>query len=121
MPKYLFVVMTRPVEGREQEYNDWYTKQHLDDVLEVEGFVAAQRFQLCSGGDLPSGSPYLALYEIEAESPAAAQRALNSKSQSGTMFISDALDFNTVSAAYYAPISERKVEKSAPVQAASAG
>ncbi|MBV9996693.1 MAG: hypothetical protein JO127_15925 [Caulobacteraceae bacterium] len=111
MARFLFVVMTKPAEGREREYNDWYSNQHLDDVISVEGFVAAQRFKLCEGDGLPGGSPYLALYEIEAESAAAAQKALGEKSASGTMFISEALDLKTVSAAYYEPITARKARR----------
>ena len=44
MTKCNFVILSNPVAGREDEFNEWYTKQHLDDVLKVPGFVAAQRF-----------------------------------------------------------------------------
>ena len=45
MPRYNLIVLTNPVDGREDEYNDWYTNVHLDDVLKVPGVVAAQRFR----------------------------------------------------------------------------
>ena len=35
MPSYKLIVMTQPVEGREQEYNDWYQGMHLPDLVSV--------------------------------------------------------------------------------------
>jgi hypothetical protein len=29
MAKHVFVVLTNPVEGEEDTYNDWYTNVHL--------------------------------------------------------------------------------------------
>jgi len=47
MAKYTFVVLTNPTSSKEAEYNEWYNKQHIPDVLNVPGFVAAQRFRHC--------------------------------------------------------------------------
>jgi hypothetical protein len=46
MAKHVFVVFTNPVEGKEATYNDWCDNRHLPDVLDVPGFVSAQRFRL---------------------------------------------------------------------------
>ena len=46
MAKHVFVVFTNPVEGKDATYNDWYDNRHLPDVLDVPGFVSAQRFRL---------------------------------------------------------------------------
>lgn len=77
MPKHCFVVMSDPVPGREDEYNDWYGGRHLSDVLAVEGFAAAQRFAFVPT-DFSATAPhrYLALYEIEAERAEDAAAAL---------------------------------------------
>jgi len=40
--KYIFVVQANAVNGREQEFNDWYTNRHLLDVMALPGIVAAQ-------------------------------------------------------------------------------
>lgn len=60
MATALLVVLTEPVEGREDEYNIWYSNNHFDDVLKAAGFGAAQRFKFepsklsrPSGGALP--------------------------------------------------------------------
>jgi hypothetical protein len=40
MGKYTFVVMTNPTAGKEDEFNEWYNKQHIPDVLNVPGLVS---------------------------------------------------------------------------------
>ena len=69
MPKYTFMVLTNPVEGQEDTYNDWYTNRHLADVLNVPGFVSAQRFKLADAqrGGSPQPWRYLALYQIDTD------------------------------------------------------
>ena len=45
MQRYSLIVLTNPVEGRDGEYNDWYTNTHLHDVLKIPGIIGAQRFR----------------------------------------------------------------------------
>ena len=60
----IFVVFTNPKEGGEDEYNEWYTNTHLDDVLKVDGFKAAQRFVLADTEHAKTAPyRYLAIYE----------------------------------------------------------
>lgn len=48
MGNYTLVVFTNPVEGREDDYNEWYDNQHLGDVIAAaggdafEGYAAAR-------------------------------------------------------------------------------
>ena len=35
MKRFAYVIFSRPTSGQEQEYNRWYTDQHLGDVLRV--------------------------------------------------------------------------------------
>jgi len=67
--KTVFLVHTNPVEGLEEEYNDWYTNRHLQDVLKIPGFTAAQRWVLSeTPSDPPCPPPahkYLAIYDVE--------------------------------------------------------
>ena len=46
MAKYTFVVFTNPVAGKEDEFNDWYNRHHIPDVLNVPGIVSGHRFKL---------------------------------------------------------------------------
>jgi hypothetical protein len=88
----LLLVFTNPVEGREDEYNEWYSGRHLDDVLAVEGFRAAQRFEFIES-KLSRGSEhrYLAIYEGEDGSAERAEKALFAAAGTDEMPISDAM------------------------------
>ena len=72
MQRYSLIVMTNPVEGRDGEYNDWYTNTHLHDVLKIPGIIGAQRFRRSDtqrdSGPFPWG--YLAIYECETDDSA---------------------------------------------------
>jgi len=109
MPTHRLIVFTQPTAGKEAEYNRWYDEVHLRDVLEVDGFVAAQRFALSDAqiGDVAEKTPgrYLAIYEIEADSLEAALEKLNAGSD--TMELSDALDMDTAIAIAFSAIGER--------------
>jgi hypothetical protein len=90
--RYKFLVMSRPVEGQEQEYEEWYQNIHLNDVVAIDGFKSAQRFRLqqavMPGPDLPG---YLAIYDIETDDINSAIQELMKRSASGQMVISKAL------------------------------
>ena len=65
--KHVVVVLTEPNEGREKDFNDYYEKQHLDEVLSSTGWESAQRFKLVDEQGRSCPLPYLAFYEVEAE------------------------------------------------------
>ena len=92
MAKYMFVVYSNPVKGREDEYNDWYENIHLDEVIAQPGFIGAQRFAL-EGEPFQGAKPaqrYLCLYEIETDDPSATMNNLRVAADS--MNVSSALD-----------------------------
>ncbi|MGI9324333.1 MAG: hypothetical protein ACR2PZ_03870 [Pseudomonadales bacterium] len=112
MAKYMLLVQSNPSPGQEYNYNQWYTQTHLPEVLEVEGFSAAQRFKV--RGAPVAGSPahqYVALYELETEDPEAALVALSAAVERGTVHMSDALDQADVTATLIEPITERVTSK----------
>jgi hypothetical protein len=88
--------MTKHVVGREAEYNDWYSNQHLRDVLKVPGFKTAQRFKLAPD-DESAQFRYLAIYEFEAESAADAAASLQKIAGTLDMVISEGMDMQNVS------------------------
>jgi hypothetical protein len=73
--RYLMIVLTEPVPGREDEYHDWYTNRHLRDVVGLEGFQSAQRFRYV-GGDEPPTLPFISIYEVREGQLERAQEAL---------------------------------------------
>ena len=90
MARHILVVMSSPTQGREDEYNDWYSEVHLAEVVKVPGFVSAQRFELADtqlkdiltpdekGNKVYGESKhrYLAIYEMEADTSTDAIQAL---------------------------------------------
>jgi hypothetical protein len=110
MAKHILVVLTEPTTpAQEEEFNRWYTEQHLDDVLRVPGFVAAQRFKLNMHWAKSLPAQYLAIYEMETDDPQAAFAALGQAAQSGKMPVSSAMHSENVVASVFTPITERKV------------
>ncbi len=117
MARHLLVVMTNPTDQREDEYNDWYSDVHLDEVVEIPEFVSAQRFKLADTqlkdiltpeerGNSKHGEPqhcYLALYEMEADSAADAVQALRQARPNFKM--TDALS-NELNVWAYTPITD---------------
>jgi hypothetical protein len=92
MSTALLVVLTNPVEGRENEYNDWYSHQHIDDVLAAAGFTAAQRFRFApSKLSRNPAAGYLAIYEVEADERDRAEALLLASANTEAMPISDAM------------------------------
>ena len=102
MATYKFLVVTNPVPGREAEFNDWYDRQHVPDVLKVTGFRAAQRFKVTGDSDLHG--QYVAIYEMETDDPNAAIAELSARAGKHDMPLSDALDLATVSTTLLTPI-----------------
>jgi hypothetical protein len=103
MARHVLVVHTRPIEGKDAEFNEWYDTVHLSEVLKVDGFVAATRYRAEPSvhGELPE-FPYLAIYEVEAESLPGALAALSSAAKS--MDMGSALDRNGMATYAYTAI-----------------
>jgi hypothetical protein len=110
MSKYILVVHSNPCEGSDEEYNEWYNNVHLGEVLQVPGFVAAQRFKLSNevdpiAGEVPEHK-YLSIYELETDNPQSTIDALEDAVANG-MTISHAIDTDNIAASLYGPISKR--------------
>ena len=103
----LCLVFSNPVEGREAEFNDWYSRRHLPDVLRVPGYLSAQRFSLESGDGvaLPNWR-YLAVYEVDRANYAAALAEVAARSGTDLMPISDAAA-RPLSAHFHMPAGRR--------------
>jgi hypothetical protein len=104
MNKCMLLVLTNPIEGKEQEFNEWYTSQHIRDILKVGGVVAAQRFRFLAG---KGGFGYLALYELETDDPEAVLATIRERDKNGTHLISEAVNRNDVYAGLFEAITER--------------
>ena len=106
MGRYKLVVLTKAVAGQDKEFNDWYSNIHLADVLAVEGFTSAVRLSYHSTirGDPSAPSPYLAIYDIEADAPEDVMARLSETISAGRMRVSETLDMESVNAWLYTEI-----------------
>jgi hypothetical protein len=114
MGKHTFVVMTNPTAGKEDEFNEWYNKQHIPDVLNVPGFVSGQRFQIADaqmGRDAGKGYKYLAIYEIETDDLAGTLKELRARGGTPEIVASDAIDMKNVGAFVFTPVAEKVMAK----------
>ena len=103
----LLLVFTNPVDGDEEAFNRWYDDVHLDEVLQVPGFVAAERFRLTEEqmGPEERGYRYLAIYEVEGD-PAQAFEELQKAAPN--MDMSPAMDPTTYTA-HFEPFGRGRV------------
>ncbi len=66
MAKWLLVVGTNSADAaRETEFNEWYDKTHLPDILETPGFIRATRYENTEPSE--GKAKFLATYEIETD------------------------------------------------------
>jgi hypothetical protein len=95
------LVLSNPVQGREDEYNAWYDEVHLPDLVALPGVASAQRFRQSTAG--PQGSrSYLAVYELSAD-PAEVLAALSAGMSDGSIRMSDAIDMSSISMTVWEP------------------
>jgi hypothetical protein len=109
MGNYTLVVFTNPVEGREDDYNEWYDNQHLGDVIAAAGFDRAERLRLTDIGT-PSVTQhrYLALYQVETDDPESVFKGLIAAAGTDAMPMSDAIDLSSASMGLFETISQRR-------------
>jgi hypothetical protein len=111
MGKFKLVVLSDAQEGREDEFNDWYSNEHLDDIVAMPGFRSAKRYRLKSltMGAFPNR--YLAIYDMDAEDPDKAVEHMLALQGTPAMPISPAFNLDTVNVAVFEECSD---EVSAP-------
>ena len=103
--KHVVVVLTEPTAGREAEYNDYYEKLHLDEVLATTGWRSAQRFKLTGEQGMKCPLPYLAIYEVEGGDAQSIITTLNATR--GDRVQSDALNKRTAGVWVFSEIGPR--------------
>ena len=78
MAKWLYIVESNAADPkREAEYNEWYDKIHVPDVLEVKGFIRAIRYEDTEPAE--GKGKFIAMYEIESDDIDGTIKALRDK------------------------------------------
>lgn len=99
--QYRLIALSKPVEGKEQEFNDWYDNTHIPEILSLPGMTAAQRFKLTQPlGPQPESFPFLTVYEAETDDIGGTIGALVQAAQSGKLTPTEASDKQNYTAFY---------------------
>lgn len=113
MERHLLIVLAKPVTPeQEQQFNEWYSTSHIDEMLHVDGFVAAQRFKVADAD--PSQEcrwPYLAVYEVEGDVDQARRAHREAMRRAGRSAETDLLHEDRF-VCYFTPIADRETRGS---------
>lgn len=101
MHHYKMVVLSKPVAGREEAYNDWYQNTHLGELVALPGIRSARRYRRARNLVEGESYPYMAIYEIEADDLDAVVAGIIEASGSGGIWMSDAIDLGDKYAVIY--------------------
>ena len=106
--KAIYFVFSNPVEGREDEFNEWYDQVHVPDLLSIPGVVSAQRFNLLDAESVREGGwtpehRYLTIYEIDGD-PDEIMTRVREAFEAGKMEMSDALDVMGARMSFWSPV-----------------
>lgn len=109
MPSAVLIVYTNPISpDREADFNAWYDRTHLPQVLGVDGFVAASRYRVADAqakGTPPSAHRFMSIYEVETDD---LQGALDTLMRSAkSLDMGDSLDWSTAAATLWEQITPR--------------
>ena len=90
MPKGIMFVPSGPSSpDREDEYNEWYSKVHIPEVLQIDGITGAAA---TSAWTPEAGeAPYVAIYDLDADDLSGIMGGLAEAATSGKMNMSDVL------------------------------
>ena len=114
MPSYSFIVFSNPADGREDEFNAFYTGTHFPDMLKLHGFVEGQRFKILQSVpklEAPRWR-YAAIYTIETDDIRATMLEMKDKLGGPELPMSDCFDGDNLHGFLIAPITEKLAAKS---------
>lgn len=97
MARYRLVAFSNAADGRDDDYNRWYGRQHMPDVLAIPGMISAERYTCVGEGP----HRYMAIYEIETDDLESLIAEFQKRAGTELMPISDALDRATAHLAFW--------------------
>ncbi len=106
--QYSFIFLSNPVSGKEDLFRTWYTGQHIHDLLQIGGFVAARFYELADTqfvGTHPQR--YMMIWEIETDDLPAVFERVNRGLKTGTTVLVGAVDGSTANSNTFTPLKRR--------------
>ncbi|MGO4588117.1 hypothetical protein VUN82_00865 [Micrococcaceae bacterium Sec5.1] len=70
-PREMLLALVNPVEERDDVFRTWYWDTHIPQVLELPGFIAAQRYRTASEEPASVSHQYATIYEVEGSASSA--------------------------------------------------
>lgn len=101
MRRFKMLVFSEPFAGRDNEFNAWYTNQHLGDLVALPGFTSAQRFTLHSVSMGTTLNKYLAIYDVETDDPDGVIEGMFAARDTSAMPMSSAFNIDPTSVMLY--------------------
>ncbi len=104
--KPTMVVMANTLPGSDEEsFNAWYTGEHISQVLALDGFESAKRYQISRGRE--GQHQYLTVFEIEEGRLEDARAAMSAATKAGVFTGHPALAMDFVRM-WFEPIASRE-------------
>ena len=107
--KFIQIVFSNPLPGRDDEFNEWYDNVHIPQLLAVPGMLSAQRYTLrdsemyrVPGGFAPEHQ-YAIIYEMEGDVDAIMQKIQESVA-AGKINMADCLDMSSWKLSFWTPV-----------------
>jgi hypothetical protein len=95
MSRHQLYVLAKAGQGQDEEYEAWYDKRHIPDMLKVPGIVGARRLPVRKVITRLEAVPVwsaLAVYDIETENLDQVFAEIRSRVGTDAMLLSDAGD-----------------------------
>jgi hypothetical protein len=109
---YWVMVFSRPIAGKDAEFNAWYDHEHVPDMLSVPGFEAAQRFVTVQAGTPDSTlPPYLVIYDVATRDLDATNAEVKHRMTTGLLRKGDAIDYPAIVTAIFSPLGPPQLAK----------
>jgi hypothetical protein len=106
--KFIQIVFSNPLDGRDDEFNDWYDNVHIPDLLAIPGMLSAQRYDLknaeiysMEGGTAPEHR-YAIIYEMEGDVDAILSK-IQEGVAAGKINMADCLDMSSWRLSFWTP------------------
>lgn len=106
--KFIQIVYSDPLPGRDDEFNEWYDNVHVPQLLAVPGMLSAQRYTLLDSemyrapGGRPPEHRYAIIYEMEGDVGAIMQK-IQEGVAAGQIVMHDSLDMDSWRLAFWTP------------------
>jgi len=62
--EHVFLALTNPIHGREDDFHEWYDRYHVPDVLALDAFQSGRRFRVVATSGARSPWDYLVIYRF---------------------------------------------------------